>query len=101
MAPDDENWGFALPAFKPDEALQRARRELREMGLAEREGVYERRGQAIAKLKVDGATLAAAIVKRPGRSPEWTTKSLKDSAQLRDFLADLKKKLASWSDRDE
>ncbi len=97
----DEDFGFALPAFKPDEALQRARRELREMGLAEREGVWERRGQAIARLAVDGATLTCGVVKRPSRSPEWTGKTLKDSAQLRDFLADLKKKLAGWSDRDE
>ena len=46
---------FAPPPFKPDEALQRARRDLRELGLAEREGVFERRGQAIARVAIDGA----------------------------------------------
>ena len=92
---------FAPPPFRADEALQRARRELRELGLAEREGRFERRGLAIARVAVDGETLRAAIVKRPGRSPEWTEKTLRDHAALRDFVAELKKKLASWTDRDE
>lgn len=93
---------FAAPPFKPEEALQRARRELRALGLAEREGRFERAGVSIAKLAVDGAVLNAAVVKRPSRnSPEWTEKTLRDAAALRDFVADLKKKLAGWSDRDE
>lgn len=92
---------FAAPPFKPDEALQRARRELRELGLSEREGRFERRSLQIARVVVVGATLKAAVVKRPGRTPEWREKTLRSSAELRDFVADLKKKLASWSDRDE
>jgi len=92
---------FAPPPFKPDEALAKAKRELRELGFTEREGRFERRGLAIARVAVDGSALKVAIVKRPGLSPEWTEKALHDSAALRDFVADLKKKLASWSDRDE
>lgn len=92
---------FAPPPFKPDDALQSARRELRGLGLTEREGRFERKGQAIARLVVDGEILRAAVVRRPGRSPEWTEKTLRDAAALRDFVADLKKKLAGWSDRDE
>ena len=34
-----EEFGFAPPPFKPDEALQKLRRELRELGLTEREGL--------------------------------------------------------------
>lgn len=98
----EEDFGFALPSFKPDEALQRARRDLREMGLSERAGQFERSGVAIAKLVVDGASLKASLVKRPSRSsPEWTHKTLSNSAMLRDWTAELKKKLAGWSDRDE
>ena len=98
----DEDFGFAVPAFKPDEALQRAKRELREMGLTERAGQFERAGVAIAKLVVDGASLKASMVKRPSRSsPDWTHKTLSNSAMLRDWTAELKKKLAGWSDRDE
>ncbi len=97
----DENWGFALPAFKPEEALQKLRRDLRELGLTEREGRFERRGMAIARAAVDGAVLQVALVRRPARTPEWTEKTVKDSAQLRDFLALVKKSLSGWSDADE
>jgi len=99
---DEPDFGFAPPPFKPAEALQRAQRELREMGLAERAGTFERAGVAIARLVVDGSTLQAAIVKRPSRlSPEWQRKTISSSAQLRDFTADLKRKLAGWGDRDD
>jgi hypothetical protein len=53
----DEGWGFAPSPFKPDEALQRLRRDLREAGLAEREGCFERRGLAIARLAVDSGVI--------------------------------------------
>jgi len=98
----DEDFGFALPPFKPDEALLRAKRELRDMGLSERAGQFERAGLAIAKLVIDGAALRASVVRRPSRSsPEWTHKTLSSSAMLRDWTAELKRKLAGWSDRDE
>jgi hypothetical protein len=98
----DEDWGLALPAFQPDEALQRLRRDLKALGLTEREGRFERRGSAIARAAVDGALLQVAIVRRPSRSsPEWIAKALKDGAQVRDFVALVKKNLASWSDSDE
>ena len=93
---------FAPPAFKPDEALQRLKRELRELGLAERAGVFERRSLAIARAAIAGATIAAARVKRPSRSsPEWQARTIESSADLRDFVNDLKQRLAQWSDRDE
>jgi hypothetical protein len=97
-----EEWGFAPPPFKPDEALQRLRRDLREAGLTERGGQFERRGTAIAKAVVNGPEISAAIVKRPSRSsPQWQTKTLKSSADLRDFVALIKKQLSAWSDDDE
>ena len=97
-----EDASFVPPSFKPDEALQRLKRELREMGLAEREGVFERRGVAIARVRVDGATLSAAIVKRPSRaSPQWQARTLASSAAVRDFSAELRKALQQWGDRDD
>ena len=94
--------GFAPPPFKPDEALQRLKRELRDLGLAEREGVFERRGLAIARVRVDGAQLVAAIVQRPSRnSPQWQACTLASSAAVRDFSAALKKALQQWGDRDD
>ncbi len=97
----DDN-GFAPPPFKHEEAQQRLKRELRELGLAEREGVFERRGLSIARVRVDGAQLAAAIVQRPSRnSPQWQARTLASSAAVRDFSAALKKALQQWGDRDD
>ena len=97
-----EEAGFAPPPFQPEEALQRLRRELRDMGLSEREGVFERRGLAVARVRLDGATLAAALVRRPNRaSPEWQPRVLSSSAAVRDFAAELKRALQQWGDRDE
>lgn len=99
---DDGDWAIPLPAFQPDDGLASLKRSLRELGLAERAGVFERRGVAIAKAAVDGAAIAAAVVKKPSRSsPEWQAKTLKSGADVRDFIADLKRKLAGWSDRDD
>jgi len=93
---------FAPPPFKPDEALQRMQRELRAMGLAERDGCFERRGAAIARVALEGGGLQFGVVKRPSRnSPQWSTRRLASSAAVRDALADLKKKLAAWSDSDD
>ncbi len=98
----DDDLGWALPAFKPDEALQRLKRELRALGLTERGGHHERRGAAIARAVVDGDAIAAARVKRPARtSPEWQTRRLKHDGDVRDFVADLKRCLAQWSDQDD
>jgi tripartite-type tricarboxylate transporter receptor subunit TctC len=98
-----EDWDIALPPFKPDEALLRLRRDLRELGLSEREGRFERKGEVLARAAVsaDSTQLLVAMVKRPARSPDWQERTLRDGAQLREFVADLKKKLAQWSDRDE
>ena len=85
----------------PAAALQRLRRELRELGLVERAGTWERRGLAVARASQDEAGVQAARVKRPSRnSPEWLPRVLHDGADLRHFVADLKAQLAQWSDRD-
>ena len=100
MSSDD--FGFAPPAFKPDEALANLSRSLRELGLAPRAGVFERRGIAIAKATAVGDVIHAARVKRPSRlSPEWQAKTLHSAAAVRDFVADLKKCLSQWTDRDD
>ena len=97
-----EDWGFAPPPFNAEEALQRLRRDAREMGLTERAGVFERQGVAIAKFQLNDGVLTAAVVRRPQRSgPEWLSKTLKSGADVRDFSAELKKKLSAWSDHDE
>ena len=98
----DDAWGFAPPPFQPEEALQRLRRDLKDLGLSERAGVFERRGVAIARANVAQGHLEAAAVRKPSRnSPEWQARALKTSAEVRDFTQHLKKQLAQWSDRDD
>jgi hypothetical protein len=97
-----DDFSSAVPAFKPDDALQRLRRELGNLGLVERGGRFERRGTPIARAALAGDALRAARVKRPTRSsPEWQERLLHSSADVRDFVADLKKQLAQWSDSDD
>ncbi len=97
-----DEFSFAAPEFNAEEALQRLKRDLRGLGLSERGVLFERRGAAIAKASLDGAAISAARVRRPSRSsPEWQARTLCTDAQLRDFVADLKKQLALWSDRDD
>ena len=98
----NDDFGFTSPPFKPEHALAGLARSLRELGLLERAGRFERRGTPIARATVDGAALRAARVKRPSRtSPDWQERLLHSSADVRDFVADLKKQLAQWSDRDD
>jgi hypothetical protein len=98
----DDAWGFAPPPFQADEALQRLRRDLKDLGLTERAGVFERRGVAIARASLSQGHLEAAVVRKPSRnSPEWQPRTLKTSAEVRDFTQHLKKQLAQWSDRDD
>jgi hypothetical protein len=97
-----EDRGFAPPPFKPDEALQRLRRELRELGLSEREGVFERRGVALVRARIDGGRIVAALVERPSRnSPKWRERAIAGSAALRDFSVEVKRALQQWGDRDD
>ena len=97
-----DDLGFAPPPFDASTALPLLHRDLRGLGLTERGGVFERRGVAITRVALDGDTLRAGVVKRPSRSsPEWTHKALQSGADIRDFVADLKKKLNGWSDRDD
>ncbi len=99
---DDTTDFFAPPPFNAADGRTRLVRELREQGLTEREGVLEKRGQPLVKARVDGATLVVSVVKQPARSPQWQAdKVLKNSAELRDFLAHVKTLLHRWNDGDD
>jgi hypothetical protein len=90
---------FALPAFKPAEALVQLKRQLRDLRpLAERGAGYEILGSAVIELKATDTTIEARLAKRPARSPEWTTHTLKNSADVRKFVDAVRQHLARWSD---
>ncbi len=90
---------FALPAFKPEQALVQLKRQLRDLkGLAERGNGFELAGQEVVKLAAGDNEITAQLAKRPARSPEWQAHRLKNSADVRRFMDTVKAQLARWSD---
>lgn len=91
---------FSTPPFDAEAALHKARRQLREMGLTEREGRFEQRGTAWARLRAEDGALVLESVRAPGRSPEWQPTTVRDHAQLRTWLERLARRLADAKDSD-
>jgi len=90
---------FALPAFKPDTALLKLKRDLRDLRqLTERGEDFLLKGQEVLSLSIEGEALHARLAKRPGRSPEWELRSCRDAAQVRSLLDETKRRLARWTD---
>ena len=96
--PDDF---LAPPAFKAAEALATLKRHLRDLRLIERAGRFEWNGSPLIELTLEGDTLRARSVKKPARSPEWTVRTLKSSAEVRAFTDPFKRQLALWKEGDE
>ena len=96
----DDDFGFAPPPFRPDEALVTLRRALRELGLAERGAGFELRGKRVLELAVEDATIRARIARRFMLTPEWDTQNLKGAADTRKLLDEVKKRLARWERED-
>ncbi|HSV68991.1 MAG TPA: hypothetical protein VLI72_02675 [Methylibium sp.] len=93
---------FARPPFHAAEALATLKRSLRDLKLTEREGVFELRSQAVARLVLEGeGTIRAQLAKRLTRAPEWEARLLCSQADVRKFTDELKQRLARWSDRDD
>ena len=92
----DDDFGFAPPPLKPDEALVTLRRALRDLGLAERGAGFELRGKHVLELAVEDATIRTRIARRLMLTPEWDTQSLKGAADTRKLLEEVKKRLARW-----
>ncbi len=89
---------FALPAFRPAEALVGLRRSLRDLKLAERGAGFELKGRAIVELEAGDDAIRARLVKRPQLTPEWTTHLLKSGADVRRFVDAVRQQLARWSE---
>ena len=92
----DDDFGFAPPPLKTDEALVTLRRALRDLGLAERGAGFELRGKRVLELAVEDATIRTRIARRLMLTPEWDTQSLKGAADTRKLLEEVKKRLARW-----
>ena len=105
---DDLGDFFALPPFKPDEALVQLRRQLKELKLQEQPGSTPHRfalkGVVVAELQVSAnatkPAVAAAVVKRPLQRPEWVRQQLDSRDAVRKWIDAYKRQLASWTDDD-
>ena len=88
---------FAPPPFKPADALVQLRRQLRHLKLSERGAAFELKGRSIVDLAAGDAAITARLVKRPVLTPEWTTHTLKNAADVRRFVDTVRQQLARWS----
>ncbi|AWI54723.1 hypothetical protein DEH84_15825 [Aquabacterium olei] len=98
---------FALPAYKPEEALVALRRSLRECRPLTEQGTgtpvrFTWRGlPAIELARTEGAaTLSVALAKRPSQRPDWARRTLASSAEQRQWLDDVRRALKRWDDED-
>lgn len=99
--PDEPDFGFDPPAYKPDAALVQIRRALRELKLAERGDGVELKGQRVAQWRVDGATIEMRLARRPmATTPEWDVQLLKNTADQRKWLDEVKRRLERWQRED-
>ena len=93
---------FALPPFKPGEALVGIRRTVRDWRtLTERGPGFDFKGQPVLTLEVQGEHLRARVARLPARAPQWDTHELASNQGVRKFTDDLKKRVQQWGDRDE
>lgn len=90
---------FAPPAFKPADALPQFKRSLRELRpLAERGDGFELQGKRVIELRSDDATISVRLAKRPAVSPEFETQVIRNSADVRKCIDEVKKRLARWTE---
>jgi hypothetical protein len=98
--PDDF---FALPPFKPAEAMLLLKRSLRELRpLTERGDAFELKGSRVIELSAGAQQIEARLARRPlrGGTPEWDTFKLAASPDVRKFTDDVKRRLARWTEED-
>jgi hypothetical protein len=95
-----DDFGFAPPPFKPDEALLQIRRSLRDLKLAERGNGFELRGKRVVELAVEGAQISAKLARRLMMTPQWDTQAVKSAADQRKLVDEVKKRLARWEQED-
>lgn len=97
---DDDFGGFAPPPFKADEALLQLKRSLRDLKLAERGAGFDLRGKRVLELKVDGAQITARLARKLALTPEWDTRVLTSTPDLRKLVDETRKRLERWDRED-
>jgi hypothetical protein len=96
----DDDFGFAPPPFKPDQALLQLQRSLRDLKLAARGNGFELRGKRVVELSAGDGTLDARLARRLAITPEWDRVTVRNAAEQRKLLDEVKKRLARWEQED-
>ena len=95
----DDNWEMAPPPFDADSALLTMKRFARDQRvLAERGEGWMLGADVVLKLAVEGATVKVQLTKRPARTPEWDTFTLKSATELRKLQDEIKRRLTRWKE---
>ena len=90
---------FSPPSFIPSVAMVQLKRHLRDFrSLAERGDGFELQGYRVVELRSDASFITARLAKRASRSPEWDTLVLKNAADVRKCVDEVKKRLARWTE---
>ncbi|HEY9106052.1 MAG TPA: hypothetical protein VIN58_05195, partial [Roseateles sp.] len=90
----EDSWDIAPPPFNAESALQTMKRFVRDQRvLAERGEGWMLGGDVVLKLAVDGAALKVQLAKRPARTPEWDTFTLKSATDTRKLQDEIKRRL--------
>lgn len=97
---DDDSFGFALPAFKPDDALQALQRAARDLKLSARGAGFELRGKPVLQASVEGENLQVRLARKLAMTPEWDRQTVRNAAEQRKLIDELKKRLARWDQED-
>jgi len=90
---------FAPPPFRAAEALVQLKRSLRGLPpLTERGDAFELHGKPVLELTLDAAVIAAQLARRPAQAPDWDRFVLKNSADVRKLVDEVKKRLERWTE---
>ncbi|MBB5204563.1 hypothetical protein HNQ51_001877 [Inhella inkyongensis] len=98
----EDSWGFAPPPYRPADAWVQLKRALRELGLTERQGGLELGGRKALECEVGEQQLQIRLAKRLSvRTPDWELRTLKNHADQRKLLDEVRQRLARWRDEAE
>jgi len=97
---DDSDFAFALPPFKPEDALQTIKRTLRDLKLVERGPGFELRGKRVLEISAEADALQVRIARKLALSPEWDRLSVRNANEQRKFIDEVKKRLVHWDQAD-
>lgn len=95
------DWNIEPPPFAAPEALVALKRQLRALRpLAENSHRFTLRGVSVIELSATAQQIDARLAQRPLASPQWTTHSLRSSADLRRFIDTVRQRLRRWDTED-